>query len=191
MCFQSSINTNNPSSASGVDPSHVTTQGTSRSGSDAIFRNPDGTVVSQSERQNWIKTDHLPEALLVTKSSLAEIAKYVKNQVKFTDKNYNTRFVTFHQAFVDAVEVFNASFKELFVPQVDLKYRLLNDLTVARYTTKNAVEQRIEIEDEGTYPKLWNAFQAGAGMLEPYQKALEEGRKEEVPGASANMAEKM
>ncbi|KAH8089010.1 hypothetical protein HD553DRAFT_333635 [Filobasidium floriforme] len=178
MSFRTSINTNNPSSASGVDPSHVTTQGTSRSGSDAIFRNPDGSVVSQSERQGWIKPDQPDEQVLATKPTLAQIATYVTNQVKFTDKNYNTRFAGFHQSFLAAVKVFDAAFKELFVPQVDLKYRLQNNLTV---TAKNAVEQRISIEDEGAYPKLWDAFQALGGLQDPYNQARGEASKDEVP----------
>lgn len=77
-----------------------------------------------------------------------------------------------------AVKVFDAAFKELFVPQVDLKYRLQNDLTV---TAKNAVEERISIEDEGAYPKLWDAFQALGGLQDPYQNAREEGLKDEIP----------
>jgi hypothetical protein len=170
----------NPSSVSGVGPSDATTQTASGSSFTDGISYADGSAIPESERRNWIKTDRLPEELLATKPILAQIANYVKNQVKFTDKNYNTRFVSFHQAFVAAVQVFDAAFKELFV-QVELKYRLFNNLTVTRYTAKNAVEQRILIGDEGTYPKLWDAFQALGGLLVPYSQARGEASREEIP----------
>jgi hypothetical protein len=169
-----------PSSVSGVGPSDATTQTASGSRSTGILTYEDGSVIPESERQNRIKTDQLLEQLLATKPTLAKIADYIKNQVKFTDRNYNTRFVSFHQPFMEAVAVFDAAFEELFV-QVRLQHRLYNNLTVNPHTAKNAVEKHISVEDEGTYPKLWHAVQALSGLLVPYNQARGEASKDEVP----------
>jgi hypothetical protein len=174
--FNMSINTHNASSsASGVAPSDVETEGTS--GSDTIFWRADGSFISQSGRQSWINTDEDGEALLAPKPTLAEIADLVKSDVKFTDNTADTRFDSFHQPFVAAAEVFDTAFKELFV-QGQLEYRLQNDLTVTRYVAENAVEEYITVDEEGTNGiKLVKVYEAYGGLIAPYVGAF----KEEVP----------